>query len=112
MADACRTGRWTDRARAGLPSSGARFRSPKTRQCSPVASVRLRPPPTRTDTPSFREGLGRFSLNGLEIKRVSRTFAFNRLGVDQVLKVAEVVGHFCFPFWSSFRRAQTLVSER
>jgi hypothetical protein len=39
------------------------------------------------------EGLGRFSLNGLEIEGVSGSFAFNGVGVDPVLEVTETGGH-------------------
>jgi hypothetical protein len=39
------------------------------------------------------EGLGRFSLNGLEIEGVSGSFAFNGVGVDPVLEVTEIGGH-------------------
>ena len=67
-----------------------------------IARIRLDVRPLRSSIPGrrrhvpvdpVREGLRRFSLNGLEIEGVSGSFAFNGVGVDQVLEVAEVMGY-------------------
>src|ERR1700691_6645407 len=46
----------------------------------------------------FRQGLGRFALNGCKVKGVARNDASQRFGIDPVLKVTEIASRGDFIF--------------